>query len=104
MDFAGDADTRRSVSGYVIYFMGCPVAWKSKGQENVTLLSTEAEYVAISEISSEMLFLKGMLEFLGLKVSYPIHVLADNIGAIYLTKTATGSNRTKHVDTRYHFV
>ena len=35
---------------------------------------------------------------------YPIRVHVDNIGAIYLTKTATGSNRTKHVDTRYHFV
>ena len=60
--------------------------------------------MAISEISSEILFLRGMLEYLGLKVTYPIHVNVDNIGAIYLTKTATGSNRTKHVDTRYHFV
>ena len=30
-DFAGDADTRRSVSGFIIYLMGCPIAWKSKG-------------------------------------------------------------------------
>ena len=84
-DFAGDADTRRSVSGYVIYLMGCPIAWKSKGQKNVTLSSTEAEYVAVSEISSEILFLKGLLEFLGLDIDYPIHVHVDNIGAIYLT-------------------
>ena len=28
----------------------------------------------------------------------------DNIGAIYLSKNATMGKRTKHVDTRYHFV
>ena len=31
-----------------------------------------------------------------------IHV--DNIGAIYLAERATSSTRTKHIDTRYHFV
>ena len=60
--------------------------------------------MAISEVSTEILFLKGLLEFLGLEIEYPIQVHVDNIGAIYLTKNATSSNRTKHVDTRYHFV
>jgi hypothetical protein len=45
-----------------------------------------------------------LLEFFGLLIKYPMQVHVDNIGAIYLSKTATGSNRTKHVDTRYHFV
>ena len=48
-DYAGDADTRISVSGFVIYINGCLVSWKSKGQRSVVLSSTEAEYVAISE-------------------------------------------------------
>ena len=30
-------------------------------------------------------------------------VMIDNIGAIYLSDNATLSNRTKHIDTRYHF-
>ena len=29
-DFANDKDTRYSVYGYIIYFCGIPVAWKSK--------------------------------------------------------------------------
>ena len=103
-DFAGDADTRRSVSGYVVYLMGCPIAWRSKGQKSVTLSSTEAEYVALSELSTEVLFIRSILEFLGLDVEYPIIVHVDNIGAVYLANSACGSNRTKHVDTRYHFV
>ena len=44
------------------------------------------------------------MEFLGVKVDLPIEVNVDNMGAIYLSKSATMSNRTQHIDTRYHFV
>ena len=103
-DFAGDSDTRKSVSGFVIYLCGAAIAWRSKGQKSVTLSSTEAEYVAISEVATEILYIAGILKFLNIPLEYPITVNVDNIGAIYLTKNATTGSRTKHVDTRYHFV
>jgi len=103
-DFAGDSDTRKSVSGFVIYLCGAAIAWRSKGQKSVTLSSTEAEYVAISEVAMEILYIAGILRFLSVPLHYPITVNVDNIGAIYLTKNATTGSRTKHVDTRYHFV
>ena len=65
-DYAGDADTRKSVSGFMIYVNGCLIAWKSKGQKSVTLSSTEAKYVAISEESTEILFIAGVMKFLGM--------------------------------------
>jgi Reverse transcriptase (RNA-dependent DNA polymerase) len=55
-DYSGDKDTRRSVSGYVIYCNVSHIAWSFKGQKSVTLLSTEAEYVAISEAVREVRF------------------------------------------------
>ncbi|MFM8622083.1 MAG: reverse transcriptase domain-containing protein, partial [Holophagaceae bacterium] len=103
-DFAGDSDTRKSVSGFVIYLCGAAISWRSKGQKSVTLSSTEAEYVAISEVATEILYIAGILKFLNIPLAYPIQVNVDNIGAIYLTKNATTGSRTKHVDTRYHFV
>ena len=103
-DFAGDTDTRKSVSGFVIYLCGAAISWRSKGQKSVSLSSTEAEYIAILEVAMEILYIAGILKFLGVKIKYPIEVNVDNIGAVYLAKNATTGNRTKHIDTRYHFV
>ena len=104
MDFAGDLDTGRSVSGYIIYVNDCPILWRSRGQKSITLFSTEAKYVSISEIVVEILFIKSIFEFMNLEFELPIIIHVDNIGAIFLAKKATTSNKTKHVDTRYHFV
>ena len=51
-DFARDKETRRSVYGYFIlrYFCGIPIVWKSKGMRSVVLSTTEAEYIALSEV------------------------------------------------------
>jgi hypothetical protein len=36
-DFAGDKETRISVTEYVVYFMNVLVCWRSRGQKSVTL-------------------------------------------------------------------
>ena len=41
-DFASDKETRISIFGYVIYFCGIPIAWRSKGMKSVVLSTTEA--------------------------------------------------------------
>jgi hypothetical protein len=103
-DFAGDKETQISVTGYVVYFMNVPVCWRSHGQKSVTLLTTEAEYVACSEVVKEVLFILQLLKHLWVEVQLPIRVHVDNIGAIFLAENQNSSNRTKHVDTRYHFL
>ena len=70
----------------------------------MALSSTAAEYYGISDVVTELLFIKSLLEFMGVKVQLPIIVRVDNIGAIYLSDNASSSTRTKHIDTRYHFV
>ena len=42
-DFANDKETRISDYGYVIYFCGVPVAWKSKSLRSVVLSTTGEE-------------------------------------------------------------
>jgi hypothetical protein len=48
-DWADDSETRISVTGFILYLMNVPVYWRSKSQKGVTLSSSEAEYVAMSE-------------------------------------------------------
>jgi hypothetical protein len=103
-DYAGDKDGRKSVSGFVVYIQGCLISWKSRKQKSVTLSSSEAEYVAISEVCAEIMFLKQVVEFMEIKVKLPIIVKVDNVGAIYLANNAVSGPRMKHVDIRYHFV
>jgi len=103
-DFVGNKETHISVMGYVVYFMNVPDCWRSRGQKSVTLSTTEAEYVACSEVMKEVLFILPFLRHLQVKVQLPIHVHVDNIGAIFLAENQNSSDRTKHVDTRCHFV
>ena len=80
------------------------MAWKSKSMKSVVLSTTEAEYVAASEVVKEIKFLYQMLRSMEIKVPLPIKVQVDNVGAIWLANNSCVSERTKHVDLRLHFV
>ena len=60
-DLAGDIDSRKSTSGYLIKFAGGAVAWQSKLQRCVALSTTEAEFIAITEACKELLWVKKFL-------------------------------------------
>ena len=47
-DWAGDTDTRQCHTGYILIMNGGPISWKSRRQDNVTLSTSEAEFVAAS--------------------------------------------------------
>jgi ribosomal protein L24 len=103
-DYCADKETRRSITGFIVYLMGVPISWKSKGQRGVVLSTTEAEYVAISETVREIKFIIQILESMALIIEYPVIVHVDNVGAIFLANNRTTGERTKHVDIRHHFV
>ena len=103
-NYADDKETRISVYGFIIYFCGVPIAWKSKSGKSVTLSSTEAEYFAISEVAKEILFVRQILNCIGIEIEYPIRIQVDNVGAMFLCNNFSTSQRTKHIDIRQHFV
>ena len=103
-DYAGDPDSRRSVSGFILYVKGVPISWRSKAQRSVTLSSSEAEWVALSEAVKEIMFVLQLLESMKIKVKLPVTVRVDNVGAIFMSKNISTSNRTKHVDIRTKYV
>ena len=103
-DYAGDKESRLSVAGFVLYLMGVPISWRSKGMKVVAQSSTEAEYIALSETAKEVKFVYQVLASLGIKVKLPIIVRVDNLGAIFMSENISVSQRTKHVDVRFRFV
>ena len=54
---AGDKDSRRSTTGYVFTIGGTKLSWILKLQKVVSLSTTEAEHVAATEASKEIIWL-----------------------------------------------
>lgn len=102
-DFAGDLDNRRSLTGYVFQVYGCTVSWKASLQPVVALSTTEAEYIALTEAVKEALWIKGLLDELGVKTQAAT-VYCDSQSAIHLSKNQMFHERTKHIDVKLHFV
>ncbi|KAG5881703.1 hypothetical protein JTB14_006561 [Gonioctena quinquepunctata] len=60
-DWGGDQETRKSVSGFVCFHAGNPIAWHSRKQTCVAQSSMEAEYISAGIASQELVNLKGIL-------------------------------------------
>ncbi|KAJ4703293.1 Retrovirus-related Pol polyprotein from transposon TNT 1-94 [Melia azedarach] len=102
-DYAGDVDSRRSMTGYIFTLGSSVVSWKATLQPTVTLSTTEAEYMALTEAAKEGIWLKGLVSDLGLHHDQAI-VYCDSLSAICLAKDQVHHERTKHIDVRYHFL
>ncbi|KAJ1574716.1 hypothetical protein NDA12_002237 [Ustilago hordei] len=103
-NWASDATIqRRSTSGSVALVYGNPVAWKSATQKCVSLSAVEAEFIAATEATREVLFLKQLLRSIGIATGTPT-VYSDNTGCIQVSKDPAQHWKLKHIDTKYHFV
>ncbi|XP_046861998.1 secreted RxLR effector protein 161-like [Xenia sp. Carnegie-2017] len=103
-DWGNDLDTRRSISGYVFQIKGSTVSWCSKRQTGIARSSTEAEYVALSLATQEIVWLKKLLQDVNVRSEKSLVIYEDNQGAIELSKNAKFPNRTKHIDIAFHFI
>nr|GEV71606.1 hypothetical protein [Tanacetum cinerariifolium] len=63
----------------------------------------EVEYMALTEAVKEAIWLKGLLEELGVKLN-TVEVNCDNQGEIHLSRNHVFHERTKHINVRYHFI
>ena len=102
-DWAGDTDTRRSTSGYSFFIGRSLVSWSSRKQATVAKSSTEAEYIALSFATQEAIWLRRLLTSISCSADSTTTIYEDNQGAIELSRNPKHHNRTKHIDTSFHF-
>ena len=102
-DHGGDVDTGRSTIGVICLYAGGPISWLSQRQVSVAISTTEAEVVAASEASREIIWLKRLFSGLDHMDKTP-ELYIDNEAAIRLAKNPEYHRRTKHIKTRHFFV
>jgi hypothetical protein len=103
-NWGGHEEKRVSRSGYAIMINGGPVVFRSILQRTQALSTAEAEYMALCAATQDALFVRQMMEEMGLKRSGPMEVLEDNQACIAIASNEETSQRAKHIDIRYHFV
>ncbi len=112
-------DNVLSRTGYIITFCGCPIHWASKLQSEIALSTTEAEYIALSMATRELLPLRRILQeinqhsliHLPIPDQYNITrssklqatiVFEDNASCIVLAHSEGSKQRTKHISIKWH--
>lgn len=102
-DWASDATDRRSYTGFCFTKSGAVISWESKKQRTVALSICEAEYMAMSEACREAIYLQK-LEFEIIGSYSKIVMYNDSQSALKLANNDQSHKRSKHIDTRYHFI
>ena len=103
-DFAGDCSDRKSTSGHIFFFGGMSVSWSSQKQSIVALSSCEAEYIAATTATCQAVWMNRLIGELMHNGEMKVKFIVENQSAITLSKNLVHHNRTKHTDTRYHFI
>lgn len=103
-NWAEDRHDRKSNSGYYCSFNGGAIAWCCRKQDIIALSSTEAEYIALTDTCKEMIWLKRLAAGLNVDIPMQTTIYTDSQSSISMINNQKFSNRTKHIDTKFHFV
>ena len=105
-DYAGDPDDRHSTTGNVHVFLMSrgPISWLSKKQGIVTLLTAEAEYVALTMATQEAVWIRRLLSDLKVLQDHPTVLMENHQGAICTAMNPVSHARTKHINVRCHYI
>ena len=79
---------------------GTAIYYYTRLQPTVALSSTEAEFVNMADAGKAALYIRWILEEIGLIQIDPTPICADNQGAIYMANAHKPTRRTRHVEVK----
>ena len=103
-DWGGDLTDRKSTTGYCTFMNGNLISWQTKKQTTVALSTAEAEYMAISDLAKEIMWMRMILTELQLSIETPTIIYVDNQPAIRISENDSDHDRTKHIDIRHYYI
>ena len=103
-DWAGDPTDRHSTTGFCFFLGDSLISWRSKKQTITAHSSIEAEYRALADTVQELLWLRWLLEDLGVIHSRATILCCDNRSAILIAHNDVFHDRTKHIKIDCHFI
>jgi hypothetical protein len=95
-DWAGCSDDHKSIGGFVVFLGPNLVSWCAKKQKMVSHTSTEGEYKAMADVTTEVMWVQT--------IPHNAQLWCDNMRAKYLALNPIFHGHMKHVEVDYHFV
>jgi hypothetical protein len=103
-DHSGDPVGRRSTSGMAFYLNGNLITWCSQKMRTVAVSSCESEFMSATAGAMQAIWLRGLLSEITSTKPKVVPLLVDNNSAIALMKNPVFHGKSKHIDTRFHFI
>ncbi|KAD3642341.1 hypothetical protein E3N88_31565 [Mikania micrantha] len=102
--YSTDQEDGKSTTGVVFYFNNKPITWLSQKQPTVALSSCEAEFMAATSAACQAIWLRGLLAEVTGREEEQVVIKVDNKSAIALMKNPVFHGRSKHINTRFHYI
>nr|GEW71747.1 ribonuclease H-like domain, reverse transcriptase, RNA-dependent DNA polymerase [Tanacetum cinerariifolium] len=88
----------------IFYYGESPISWSTQKQATIALSSCESEFITATATATQALWLKRLLSKLTHSQEEKVIIKVDNKSAITLMKNLVFHRRSKHTDTKYHFI
>ena len=85
-----------------MYDLGVLVSWRSKAWKSITLLNSEAEWVALLVAVKEVML--QLLRSMKISVKHPVTLRVDNVEMIFVKGSISATSDTKYVEMKYKCV
>ena len=102
-DWGGDSNHQRSITSIVIKYARGTIYYKTKIQETIAMSTTKAEFTTACDARKAILYIRPILNEIGIDQNEATTLFIDNNGALLLDNAQQPTRRTRHMDIKTFF-